>query len=169
MTSSDLEYNIRHMVMEDVDQVHQLDVLSFSLPWPERSFRFELTENPASRMWVAELASSSEDSRVIGMLGLWFIIDEIHIGTLAVLPDFRKKGIAQKLLILALMDACHEGASRAYLEVRQSNQAAQVLYKKFGFKITGIRPHYYSDNGEDALMMTLEPMLAGHLKRFIEK
>ena len=162
-------FSIRRMMLEDVEQVHQLDVLSFSLPWPERSFRYELTKNPASRMWVVEEHSEEPGKNVIGMLGLWLIVDEVHIGTLAVHPDYRKQGIAQKLLIASLREACKEGAAKTYLEVRKGNLAAQALYTKFGFKISGIRPRYYSDNGEDALMMTLEPMRAEDLVRFSER
>ncbi len=168
MNSSEDQYSVRRMRLEDVEQVHQLDVISFSLPWPERSFRYELTENPSSRMWVVESAGET-GKRVIGMLGLWLIVDEVHIGTLAVHPDYRRQGIAQKLLITSLLKACTEGASKAYLEVRKGNLAAQALYTKFGFKITGIRPRYYSDNGEDALMMTLDPMLAKDLAGFLER
>lgn len=169
MNSSDDIYAVRRMALEDVEQVHRLDVLSFSLPWPERSFRYELTENPSSRMWVIENLSGEADQRVIGMLGLWLIVDEAHIGTLAVHPDFRRGGIAQKLLITSLLAACQEGAGRAYLEVRRGNLAAKALYSKFGFKITGIRPRYYSDTGEDAMMMTLDPMRAKDLEKFIER
>ena len=165
MTSTGTPYSIRRMKLEDVEQVHQLDVISFSLPWPERSFRYELTENPSSRMWVAE-STGEPLTRVIGMLGLWLIVDEVHIGTLAVHPEFRRQGIAQKLLITSLVDACREGAKKAYLEVRKGNLAAQELYTKFGFKITGIRPRYYSNNGEDALMMTLDPMRKNDLEEF---
>ncbi len=169
MNSSAGKYLLRWMALEDVEQVHQLDVLSFSLPWPERSFRYELTQNPSSRMWVVEDLSGEVGKQVIGMLGLWLIVDEVHIGTLAVHPDFRRKRIAQKLLITSLLAACGEGAGKAYLEVRRGNLAAQALYAKFGFKISGIRPRYYSDNSEDALMMTLDPMLAKNLAGFIER
>lgn len=162
-------YPIRRMTLDDVEQVHQLDVVSFSLPWPERSFRYELTENPASRMWVVENPFGQMEHPVIGMLGLWLIVDEVHIGTLAVQPDYRRKGIAQKMLITALVEACHEGVKRAYLEVRRGNLAAQALYLKFGFKITSVRPRYYSDNGEDAMLMTLDPMHAKELEKFNER
>jgi [ribosomal protein S18]-alanine N-acetyltransferase len=168
VNSTEFQYSIRRMKLEDVEQVHQLDVISFSLPWPERSFRYELTENLSSRMWVVETAIET-GIRVIGMLGLWLIVDEVHIGTLAIHPDFRKQGIAQRLLITSLLAACKEGAAKAYLEVRKGNLAAQALYTKFGFKISGIRPRYYSNNGEDALMMTLDPMIAKNLAGFIEE
>jgi len=88
------------MLLEDLDQVVAIDQVSFSLPWPARSFRFEITDNPAARGWVAET-----DDRVVGMLVLWMIVDEAHIATLATHPDFRRQGIAQQLLIHALQSA----------------------------------------------------------------
>src|SRR5512140_1346880 len=103
---------IRRMTLEDVPAVHEIDTLSFSLPWPERSFRFELTENPVSRCWVAEV-----DGRIAAMLVLWFIIDEAHVATIAVHPDFRRQGIGEQILLCALRSAQAEGARRAFLEV----------------------------------------------------
>jgi len=142
---------IRRMRLEDVPAVHAIDVLSFSLPWPERSFRFELTENPTSRGWVTEV-----DGQVAAMLVLWFIVDEAHIATIAVHPDFRRQGLGEQILIHALRAVQDEGARRAFLEVRAGNFAAQALYKKYGFEIAGVRRGYYRDNNEDALLMNLE-------------
>ena len=142
---------IRRMRLEDVPAVHAIDVLSFSLPWPERSFRFELTENPTSRGWVTEV-----DGRVAAMLVLWFIVDEAHIATIAVHPDFRRQGLGEQILIHALRAVQDEGARRVFLEVRAGNFAAQALYKKYGFEIAGVRRGYYRDNNEDALLMNLE-------------
>ena len=142
---------IRRMTLEDVPAVHEIDALSFSLPWPERSFRFELTENPVSRGWVAEV-----DGRIAAMLVLWFIIDEAHIATIATHPDFRRQGIGEQILLHALRSAYAEGARRAFLEVRAGNVAAQTMYKKYGFIVDGLRPKYYRDNNEDAILMSLE-------------
>ena len=144
---------IRRMTLEDVPAVHQIDTLSFSLPWPERSFRFEVGDNPASRNWVAEA-----DGRIIAMLVLWLIVDEAHIATIATHPDFRNRGVAERLLVETLNSAREEGARRAFLEVRAGNVAAQAMYRKYGFDVAGVRPHYYKDNGEDALLMTLESL-----------
>ena len=141
---------IRRMTLEDVPTVHEIDMLSFSLPWPERSFRFELTENPVSRGWVLE-----EDGRIAAMLVLWFIVDEAHIATIAVHPDSRRKGLGEQILIHALRAAQAEGAQRAFLEVRAGNMAAQAMYKKYGFVEDGLRPKYYRDNNEDAILMSL--------------
>jgi ribosomal-protein-alanine N-acetyltransferase len=142
---------VRRMTVEDVPTVHEIDVLSFTLPWPERSLRFEVTDNPASRCWVAEL-----DERVVGMLVLWMIVDEAHIASLATHPEFRRQGIAKRLLVVALEKAYAEGARSALLEVRAGNEAAQNMYKRFGFEEVGRRERYYKDNNEDAILMTLK-------------
>ncbi len=149
---------IRNMELADVPRVREIDVASFSLPWPERSFRFEIQENPASRLWVAEYRPPQGQAVVIGMIVMWLILDEAHIGTFAVHPDYRRLGIGQRLLAETLLQAYEMGVRKCYLEVRRSNTAAQGLYEKFGFQITAIRPRYYRDNGEDAIMMTLDPL-----------
>ncbi len=141
---------LRRMTLADVPAVHEIDVLSFSLPWPERSFKFEVTENPVSRGWVAEV-----DGRIAAMLVLWLVVDEAHIATIATHPDFRRQGIGEKLMIAALVAAREEGATRSFLEVRAGNLGAQALYKKYGFVVDGIRPKYYKDNNEDAILMSL--------------
>jgi ribosomal-protein-alanine N-acetyltransferase len=141
---------VRRMNVDDVPAAHEIDRLSFTLPWPERSFRFEVTDNPASRCWVAEL-----DGRLVGMLVLWKILDEAHIATLATHPEFQRQGIAEQLLVTALENAYAEGARSALLEVRAGNIAAQTLYRKFGFEEVGRRERYYKDNNEDAVLMTL--------------
>ncbi|MBK9006532.1 MAG: ribosomal protein S18-alanine N-acetyltransferase [Anaerolineae bacterium] len=142
--------NIRRMTLDDLAQVVAIDKVSFSLPWPERSFRFEIADNPASRAWVAEL-----DGKVVGAIVAWLLVDEAHIATIATHPDFRRQGIAGKLLIHALEYMRSEGARISVLEVRESNAAAQEMYRKFGFEESGRRPRYYRDNSEDAILMTL--------------
>ncbi|HSJ86124.1 MAG TPA: GNAT family N-acetyltransferase, partial [Anaerolineales bacterium] len=111
---------IRRMTLDDLPTVVALDQLSFSLPWPERSFRFEVADNAASRCWVAEV-----DGRVVAMLVGWLLVDEIHIATIATHPDYRRQGIGRKLLSYALSRALEEGAQSSFLEVREGNLAAQ--------------------------------------------
>ena len=155
---------IRKMTLQDVPAVVELDSLSFSLPWPESSFRFELTENPASRCWVAE-----EDGRVIGAVVAWLLVDEAHIATLATHPDFRRQGIARKLLSHVLRHMLDEGAVSSFLEVRESNVAAQEMYRKFGYQESGRRKRYYKDNDEDAILMTLESFNVERLTSDVEQ
>jgi len=145
--------NIRRMTLEDVTAVIELENLSFSLPWPERSFRFELTENSASRCWVVEL-----DGKIVAMLVAWLMVDEAHIATISTHPDVRRQGIAKKLLAHALQYMKSEGAVSSFLEVRAGNVAAQEMYRKFGYKVSGRRKRYYKDNDEDAILMALESL-----------
>ncbi len=142
---------IRKMTPQDVPTVAAIDHVSFSLPWPERSFAYEVSVNPVARCWVAE----GEDKRIAAMLVLWLIIDEVHIATLATHPDFRRQGIGAQILTASLKDAARAGATHALLEVRETNEAALSMYRKFGFEVSGRRPKYYKDNGEDAILMTL--------------
>jgi len=157
---------LRPMTTADISQVFALDVMSFSLPWPERSYHYEVRENEHSRPWVMEDASQTP-SRIVGMIVVWIILDEAHIATLAVHPDYRRRSIGQHLLANALLEAQKEGAVLAFLEVRKSNLAAQALYQRFGFVEDGIRPHYYADNGEDAILLSLRPLDSQALTKFL--
>jgi ribosomal-protein-alanine N-acetyltransferase len=145
-----MNYIIRKMAVEDLEQVVAIDQSSFSLPWPPRSFYFEVTNNPAARCWVADL-----EGKIIAMLVAWFIVDEVHIATIATHPDFRKQGIGGDLLAHTLQFARAEGALTSFLEVRESNESALKMYHKFGYIETGRRENYYADNNEDAVLMTL--------------
>ena len=144
---------IRRMTLDDVARVAEIDRLSFSLPWSERSFRYEVTQNPASRGWVTEI-----EKHVVAMLVLWLIVDEAHIATIAVHPDFRRQGIGEQVLLAALQASRMEGARRAFLEVRAGNVAAQAMYRKYGFVVDGRRAKYYKDNNEDAILMSLNDL-----------
>ena len=149
---------IRKMTVEDIPAVVELDQKSFSLPWPERSFRFELTDNPASRCWVAEL-----DGQVVAMIVVWLIVDEAHVATVATDPEYRRQGIGRRLLADALRHIMQDGARSSFLEVRESNLAAQEMYRKLGYEATGRRQRYYRDNDEDAILMSLDSLNAEHL------
>ena len=161
-----VQLRFRRMMLEDVEQVYAIDVLSFPLPWSERSYRYELTENKNSRNWVAEVLDGRGRVQVVGMIVVWLILDEAHVATIAIRPEFRRMHIGQRLLALALEDAVQNGATQAYLEVRRSNLAAQTMYLRFGFVVNGVRPRYYLDNGEDALLMMLTPIQIETFRQF---
>jgi ribosomal-protein-alanine N-acetyltransferase len=155
------DIHIRPMCMEDIPQVQTIDQASFSLPWPQSAFIFELKQNPNARLWVAEKHDPVGNPQalehggiVVGMVVVWHIIDEAHIATLAVHPDYRTQRIGTRLLVTSLLDAIQTGMHQATLEVRLSNLAAQNLYLKYGFEIVGKRLRYYKDNQEDAVIMT---------------
>jgi ribosomal-protein-alanine N-acetyltransferase len=148
--------SVRKMEPGDIPAVVEIDRASFSLPWPESSYRYEIHDNKASRCLVAEDGKNG----IVAMIVSWMILDELHIATFATHREHRRKGIGTLLLRAALDDAQAGGARRAFLEVRESNNAAQAMYDRLGFKITGRRPRYYRDNDEDAILMTLEPLEA---------
>ena len=135
----------------DIPEVLEIDRSSFTLPWTERAYRYEVEENKAARCWVATL-----DDRVVAMLVLWIILDEAHIATVATHPHYRRQGLGSRLLTRALVSAREEGTVKALLEVRARHTTAQKLYRNLGFVEVGRRPKYYHDNDEDALLMTLD-------------
>lgn len=152
------------MTLEDIPAVHTLDTQCYALVWPESSYRFDLTHNPNARLYVAVSPSSAGGEELIGLIGMWLVVDEAHIGTVAVHPEWRRKGIARRLMEHALREADVQGMVLAHLEVRRGNLPALELYRSFGFEQVGERPHYYEDNGEDALLLTLKD-----LHRVVEK
>jgi ribosomal-protein-alanine N-acetyltransferase len=102
--------------------------------------------------------AEGEASEILGMIVSWLIVDELHIATIATSPNHRREGVGSGLLTAALKEATSAGARLAFLEVRAGNEGAQAMYRKFGFNVTGARAAYYRDNGEDAILMTLEPL-----------
>jgi ribosomal-protein-alanine N-acetyltransferase len=139
------------MTVEDVPAVVEIDQMSFTLPWTERSFKHEVQENKSARCWVITV-----EDKVVAMLVLWIIIDEAHIATIATHPQYRRRGFARKILVHSLQEAHQEGAIKALLEVRARHVVAQKIYCDIGFEEVGRRPMYYRDNGEDAILMTME-------------
>ena len=144
---------IRKMVSEDLELVKTIDKLAFPNPWPENAYNYEFDQNPNARLWVVEVQQGLEKA-VIGFTVVWVVIDEAHIGTIAIHPDFQNRGIGKKFLLFIFQELVDENICKIFLEVRQSNRSAISLYKKFGFVIDGERKHYYRDNGEPALLMS---------------
>ncbi len=143
---------VRRALPKDAEAMARLDKECFSMPWSLQAFRDELSKNDAAFYLVAIVSDE-----IIGFAGLWGILDEGHITNVAVHPDFRKKGIGALMLAKLIELSCEAGITSHTLEVRRSNEAAIDLYKKFDFKIGGIRKEYYSDNLEDALILWRKP------------
>jgi [ribosomal protein S18]-alanine N-acetyltransferase len=152
---------IEPMRLEDLEAVHQIELASFSAPWPPNAYRSELETNRLANYLVARL-----DGQIVAYGGMWLMVDEAHITTFAVHPGWRRQRIGERLLIAFIDLAIGRHAREATLEVRLSNIAARRLYEKYGFRPVGLRPRYYSDDGEDALIMTTEPLAE---PRFLER
>lgn len=147
---------LRTLADNDLDEVMDIEPVAFgNHHWSRQSFLNEL-DNRLGKYYAAVDASTGQ---LVGYSGFWMIGDEAHITTLAVHPDCRRKRIGEVLLINNILSARQEGAKWLTLEVRVSNEKAQNLYFKFGFKNLGIRRHYYQDNSEDALVLWTENIL----------
>lgn len=161
------EISIRNMEIADIERVSQIDHISFSLPWPKKSFLFEVQNNTAARAWVAEIQLDSNIRKIVGMIVTWFIVDELHIATLATDPAYRQQRIALRLIVHSLCAAAEEGAQKSFLEVRRGNLAARALYQKLGYIEDGVRLRYYQDNHEDAILMSLQTIKPDLLKLLV--
>ncbi len=143
------------MTQADLPEVHRIERASFSVPWPDDAYRSELKAN---RLAAYLVVRADDGDSLVAYGGIWLMVDEAHITTFAVDPAWRRQGVGETLL-LALLDVARVRRAReATLEVRLSNLPARRLYEKYGFRPAGLRPRYYSDNGEDALIMTTEPL-----------
>lgn len=154
------------MILVDLDQVMEIERVSFPTPWSVRAYRYELTRNEHSAFLIVRKAPKLNNrwanllrhlglvkpGKVLGYAGCWLLVDECHVSTIAVHPDWRGRGLGELLLVSLMEKGMELGARRATLEVRISNQAAQSLYHKCGFEIVSLRRKYYADN-EDAYIM----------------
>ena len=148
-----LKVRVEPMTLDDVPAVHRIEHASFPVPWPDYAFRQELQTNRLAHYLVVRAGDET-----VGYGGLWLMVDEAHITTFAVLPEWRRRGIGGRLM-LGLTNVARDLDARVMtLEVRLSNRPARALYARFGFRPVGVRPRYYSDNAEDALIMTTEPL-----------
>lgn len=142
------ELIVRAAVPKDAEEIAEIEELCFASPWSLDTIVHEIVENELALYVVGEV-----DGKVVGYVGIWLIVDEGHITNVAVHPDWRRKHIGEAI-IKTLIDVTEKNGVMAHtLEVRASNIPAQELYRKFGFKAAGLRPGYYEDNGEDAIIM----------------
>ena len=193
-----LAYRVEPMTTQDVDAVMEIEQEAFSAPWSARAYGYELHYNANAYYCVAGVqdgnappygsdtprrqslwqrlfrrigAARIEMARapLVGYGGFWTMVDEAHISTLAVHSAWRRRGIGELLLLAMLDRAAEVGVRVATLEVRASNAGAQSLYREYGFEVFGERRHYYSDNGEDALIMTTPPLTSASFQRHIQE
>src|SRR5712692_2445966 len=135
---------------DEIDAVLGIERASFTNPWTREMYVSELANRGVSFCFLAKEASGG---RVAGFCSFWHVLDELHINNLAVLPELRRRGVASALLAHVLAQGARFGARRATLEVRRSNDAARLLYGRFGFSIAGVRRGYYTNPLEDALIL----------------
>jgi len=169
-----MSLTLRYMRLSDIPEVSAIDRMAFDPPWSPRSYQYEVTESNYSHMVVLEKTSDPDkpksswrriigsfgmlpesDSVIVGYGGLWNIVDEAHISTIATHPQFRGRGWGEVLLAGMIRRALSLNAAYLVLEVRVSNVVAQALYKKYGFEIVGTKANYYHSNNEDAYDMRL--------------
>ncbi len=177
MNLEGLPYALAPMTLDDVPTVAELEQVIFTLPWSANAFSYELRHNPTAEYWVLRyapwmiknewplprsvkrlLGAPRLDPSILGYGGFWLMLDEAHICTLGVRPECRGRGLGELLLAALIERALARQACVITLEVRVTNLVAQNLYHKYGFQVVGQRKRYYSDNGEDALIMTTEPV-----------
>lgn len=139
---------IREMREADINDVLEIEWQSFPAPWTELMFRHQLSLNK-----IAVNLSLVEGNTVIGYATAWFVFEEIHLLSIAVIPRRRRKGLANRLLDTVIEMGRERGVCRMTLEVRVGNTGAQEFYSKRGFQVIGKRKGYYRETGEDALIM----------------
>ena len=132
-----------------LDSIHEIETLSFASPWSMNAFREEI-KNPVSHLWAMFL-----NDGLVGYICFWSVDKEMQLATIAVHPTFRTRGLANALLLKMIETGLSERAESIWLEVRESNRVARTLYEKLGFEPVGKRRKYYSDNDEDAIVMSL--------------
>jgi ribosomal-protein-alanine N-acetyltransferase len=164
------------MSADDIPQVVEIERESFPTMWPQTAYRRELQNKLARYLVMTELAEPDEvehapggvwgslrrrlagahpsSERLLGFIGVWMMAGEAHIVTVAVHEQYRRMGIGERLLIACMEMAMDTGQEAVTLEVRKSNDVARRLYEKYGFNRVGVRVRYYTDNNEDAVLMT---------------
>jgi ribosomal-protein-alanine N-acetyltransferase len=149
-----MQLTVSPMKIEDLEEVLDIEVLSFPTPWSRNAFLYELLENERAVYYVVH----NSMNKLIAYIGMWIIFDEGHITNLAVHPAYRHQGVAKFLFHNFIKVAREKNVKHLTLEVRRSNTVAQELYQKMGFVHMGVRKKYYLDNNEDALIMWKGPI-----------
>ncbi len=147
--------DIRPMTAADLPRVLEIEQVAFRNPWSAELLRRELGHD-WSTILVAEEPGPRGQVTLVGFVIFWIVHDELHVLNVATAPEHRNRGVARRVLEAALDTGRQKRCTLATLEVRRSNAAALGLYRDFGFRPVGIRPNYYVDEGEDAIVMVLD-------------
>ena len=176
MNHSDLPVRIDPMQPADIPQVLAIDRVSYAMTWPSRAYDHELKQNDLAHYFVVRFAGSQPGGQIDGALapvaglgGFWLLAGEAHITTIAIHPDWRRLGLGEWMLVRLLEEGRSLKANVATLEVRPSNRRARALYQKYDFREVGRRLGYYSDNGEDALILTSPPLILPDYQALIQQ
>ncbi len=171
------------MTLADIPQVVDVERESFPTTWPQTAYRRELAnklarylvlidlskplgrgEQPQPRRSLfkvfrrPEVVEPASGERIVGYVGMWLVVDQAHIVAIAVRESYRRQGLGELLLVESVETALDQNLESVTLEVRRSNASAQALYEKYRFLKVGVRARYYSDNHEDAIIMTTPPI-----------
>jgi len=148
---------IQPMSFHDIPFIEKLEQLCFAAPWSGDTYRHELAHNKLSAYWVMRPDARAGEGAppILAYGGYWLMGTEAHIMTIATHPNYRRQGFGRRLLEAMIAHAHSAGATEIALEVRAGNHAAQAMYRAMGFVMVGERKRYYTDNGEDAILMTL--------------
>ncbi len=188
MKGTGIRYVLRPMTLADVPQVMDIERESFPSMWPQTAYSHELKNRlarylvlveegrdgekdarelarsrPSVRRVMRRLFGRNDDAPpthrlIIGVVGIWLMVDQAHVVTIAVREAFRRQGAGAYLLLAAMEVGFAEEMESVTLEYRRDNSPARALYDKFGFLPVGVRPHYYTDTNEDAVIMTTPPL-----------
>lgn len=137
--------------MEDLDEILAIENASFSKPWSRDVFMREL-HIPISRNLVAKIREDRH-VEIAGYVTYWIVAEELQVHKICVRENLRKSGVASRLMEEMIRLSCREGVFLCSLEVGRSNEGAKRLYEQFGFEVTEIRPQYYAESGEDAMIL----------------
>ena len=153
----------RKMRETDIKRVAELEKICFRTPWSYNSLLGELSNEVAYYV----VAVDEEKDLVVGYAGTWIMFDESHMTNIAVDPDYRKQGIARAMILKLMEEALRKGAERMTLEVRENNHSAQRLYASLDFAYAGTRKRYYTDTGENALILWNDCIIATYEKNMM--
>jgi ribosomal-protein-alanine N-acetyltransferase len=144
-----IDFEIVEAKEEHINDIAEIENLSFTIPWSKQALYEEIVLNGMA----VYLAAKCANGKVIGYIGMWKIMDEGHITNISVHPEFRRSGVGSALMSRLIEISRKAGVKSWTLEVRKNNLAARSLYAKFGFRESGKRKAYYADNNEDAIIM----------------
>ncbi|MFP2959557.1 ribosomal protein S18-alanine N-acetyltransferase [Myxococcus sp. 1LA] len=148
-------YSIRQMTVEDLPAVMLLEKAAFKNPWSQDLLKREL-QHEWSTILLVEEEREGKAPELLGLAIFWIVHDEVHVLNVATAPQHRRRGVARAVMDEVLARGRAKRCTLATLEVRKSNEAALQLYRTYGFRAVGIRPNYYVDEGEDAVVMVLD-------------